>query len=117
MQAEQGFAMRPFPRGHKGLTLVANGKLEPAGEAYLNMVTSEGLSAKPGDRVVLTDIKFDHTKIVFELNGGPDLKHRFLRHIQIGVGPDVHESRGAGRRSGARWARGSPWHSEATFPS
>ena len=40
LQAEQGFAMRPFPRGHKGLTLVANGKLEPAGEAYLNMVTS-----------------------------------------------------------------------------
>jgi hypothetical protein len=33
LQSEQGFAMRPFPRGHKGLTLAANGKLEPAGEA------------------------------------------------------------------------------------
>jgi hypothetical protein len=53
LQAEQGFAMRPFPRGHKGLTLVANGKLEPAGEAYLNMVIASGTSAKPGDRVVL----------------------------------------------------------------
>ncbi len=41
LQSEQGFAMRPFPRGHKGLTLVANGKLEPAGEAYLNMVISQ----------------------------------------------------------------------------
>ncbi len=51
LQAEQGFAMRPFPRGHKGLTLVANGKLEPAGEAYLNMVVASGTSAKPGDRV------------------------------------------------------------------
>ena len=38
IQAEQGFAMRPFPRGHKGMTLVANGKLDPAGEGYLNMV-------------------------------------------------------------------------------
>ncbi len=28
MQSEQGFAMRPFPRGHKGLTLEANGKLD-----------------------------------------------------------------------------------------
>ncbi len=28
MQAEQGFAMRPFPMGHKGLTLEANGKLD-----------------------------------------------------------------------------------------
>jgi predicted lipoprotein with Yx(FWY)xxD motif len=89
LQSEQGFAMRPFPRGHKGLTLAANGKLDPAGEAYLNMVTAEGLSAKPGDRVVLSDIKFEHSRIVFDLNGGPDPKHRILRHIQIGVGPDV----------------------------
>jgi hypothetical protein len=86
LQAEQGFAMRPFPHGHKGLTLTANGKLSPYGEDYLKMVTSEGLSAKPGDRVVLTDIKFDHTKMVFDLNGGPDKKHRFLSHVEIGVG-------------------------------
>jgi hypothetical protein len=86
LQAEQGFAMRPFPKGHKGLTLEANGKLEPAGEAYLDMVTSAGLSAKPGDRVVITDLKFDHNKMIFMLNGGPDAKHRFLRHIQLGTG-------------------------------
>jgi hypothetical protein len=88
LESEQGFAMRPFPRGHKGLTLTANGKLDPAGEAYLNMVISDGTSAKPGDRVVLTDVKFDHSKIIFDLNGGPDLKHRILRHVQIG-GPTV----------------------------
>lgn len=86
MQSEQGFAMRPFPRGHKGLTLVANGKLEPAGEAYLAMATEQGLCAKPGDRLVLSDVKFEKNKIVFDLNGGPDPKHRFLRHIQIGTG-------------------------------
>ena len=51
LQAEQGFAMRPFPRGHKGLMLVANGPLSPAGEDYLNLVTSQGLSAKPGETV------------------------------------------------------------------
>jgi hypothetical protein len=87
MQSEQGFAMRPFPRGHKGLTLNANGKLEPAGEGYLNMVTAEGISAKPGDRVVLTDVKIEHSRIVFELNDGPDRKHRLMRHIEIGTGP------------------------------
>lgn len=92
LQAEQGFAMRPFPRGHKGLTLVANGKLEPAGESYLNMAVSEGICAKPGDRVVITDIKFDHNKIIFLLNGGPDFKHRFLRHIQIGADPNYSNS-------------------------
>ncbi len=89
MQAEQGFAMRPFPAGHKGLTLVANGDLSPAGEAYLNMVVSSGLSAKPGGRLVVTDVKIDHNKMIFDLNGGPDAKHRFLRHIQIGMGPDI----------------------------
>jgi hypothetical protein len=87
LQAEQGFAMRPFPRGRKGLTLVANGELKPAGEDYLNMITSAGTCAKPGDRLVLTDVKIDRSKIVFDLNGGPDEKHRFLRHIQIGSGP------------------------------
>jgi predicted lipoprotein with Yx(FWY)xxD motif len=87
MQAEQGFAMRPFPRGHKGLTLAANGKLEPAGEQYVAMATSQGISAKPGDRLVLTDVKIDHSKIIFDLNGGPDPRHNFLRHIEIGAGP------------------------------
>ncbi|HEX4284775.1 MAG TPA: hypothetical protein VHZ28_06750 [Terracidiphilus sp.] len=90
LQSDQGFAMRPFPRGHHGLTLVANGKLEPAGESYLSMVTSNGMSAKPGDRLVITDVKIDKSKIVFDLNGGPDAKHRFLRHIQIGAGPELN---------------------------
>jgi hypothetical protein len=90
MQAEQGFAMRPFPKGHKGLTLVANGKLDPAGEPYLEMVTKEGTSAKPGDRLVLTDVKIENNKIVFDINGGPDHKHRFLRHVQIGTGPSMN---------------------------
>ena len=87
MQSEQGFAMRPFPRGHRGLTLEANGKLAPAGEPYLEMVTKEGTSAKPGDRLVLTDVKIENSKIIFDLNGGPDHKHRFLRHVEIGTGP------------------------------
>jgi hypothetical protein len=89
LQSEQGFAMRPFPKGHKGLTLVANGKLEPAGEAYLTMVTTQGLCAKPGDRVVLSDVKIEKNKIIFDLNGGPDRKHRFLSHIQLGTGTSM----------------------------
>jgi hypothetical protein len=86
LQSEQGWAMRPFPRGHKGLSLQANGNLKPAGEGYLEMVTQFGLCAKPGDAIMVTDIKFEKNKIVFMINGGPDLKHRFLRHIEIGAG-------------------------------
>jgi hypothetical protein len=89
LQSDQGFANRPFPRGHKGLTLKANGKLEPAGISYLNTVISEGLSAKPGTRVVITDVKIDKSRIVLDFDGGPDAKHRFLRHIQISAGPQM----------------------------
>lgn len=88
--AERGFAMRPLPLGHAGLTLVANGGLTPAGQAYLDMVTEQGVSSKPGDPVVITDVKVEPTRIIFMFNGGPDLKHRFLRHIELGGsgGPD-----------------------------
>ncbi len=91
MQAEQGFANRPFPRGRKGLTLQANGTLEPAGVKYLNEVVNNGLSAKPGSRVVVTDIKIDKSRMILDFDGGPDAKHRFLRHVQIGVGPDADD--------------------------
>lgn len=87
MQAEQGFAMRPLPGGHKGLTLEANGKLDPAGEGYLNMVIANGMSVKPGQRVVITDVRIDKNKLIFDVNDGPDGKHRFLRHISIGTDP------------------------------
>jgi hypothetical protein len=86
LEAEQGFAMRPLPRGHKGLMLAANGKVEPAGEGWLQMVTENGISAKPGERVTVTNVKIDHNKMIFDLNGGPDLKHRFMRHVEIGGG-------------------------------
>lgn len=79
--------MRPLPQGHKGLTLVANGNLEPVGEEYVKMAVNAGVAARPGDRVVITDVKINRTSIVFDLNGGPDLKHRFLRHIHVGMGP------------------------------
>jgi hypothetical protein len=87
LQSEQGFAMRPFPRGHKGLLLNANGTLDPAGEGYLQLATANGICAKPGDRVVLSDVKVERSKIVFQINGGPDRKHRFLSHVEIGTGP------------------------------
>jgi len=84
--AEQGFAMRPFPKGKKGLTLAANGKLSPSGEGYVAAITEQGLSVKPGDRVVLSNIRIDKEKIVFDINGGPEHKNEFLRHVQIGMG-------------------------------
>ncbi len=91
MQSEQGFAMRPLPHGHKGLMLAANGRLKPAGQAYVRMAVTDGIASRPGDRVVITDVKVHHSDIIFDLNGGPDLKHRFLSHLSVGMGGGMDE--------------------------
>ena len=84
--SEQGFAMRPLPLGSQGLQLVANGALSPAGEKYVHVLDSKGFSSRPGDRVIITKITFHPDRIVFETNGGPDLPHKYLRHMQVGAG-------------------------------
>lgn len=84
MQNEQGFAMRPLPISN--LVLHANGHMDPMGDRYVELLHSKGFSAKPGDRVVVTDIKFHEKAIELDLNGGPEHKHKYLRHIEVGVG-------------------------------
>ncbi len=85
LDAEQGFAVRPVPKGGHGLGLHANGQLDPGGTNYLHALDEKGVSVKPGDRVILSDVKIEKDRIVFDLNGGPDRKHKWLRHVQIGA--------------------------------
>ncbi|QHN03544.1 hypothetical protein FTO74_09310 [Granulicella sp. WH15] len=82
-EAEQGFAHRALPLGASGLTLIANGKLTPGGDEYRHVLYEKGQSAGPGDRIVVTGLEIKGDRIVIDLNGGPYVKHRFLRHIQI----------------------------------
>jgi len=89
LEAEQGFAHRALPMGGEGLTLLANGGLNPGGEAYRELIYKKGQSAAAGDRVVITMVTVKPDRIVFDLNGGPFLKHRFLRHIQLNDAPIV----------------------------
>jgi hypothetical protein len=83
--AEQGFAARPFPRGSKGVTLQANDKLSPDQEKYAKMLYGKGLAVGAGERIAITRLKIAGKRIVFDLNGGPDHKHKWLRHVQIGM--------------------------------
>jgi hypothetical protein len=85
MQSEQGFAMRPLPIAN--LNLHANGHMDPTGEKYVDLLHQKGTSAKPGDRLVVTDIKINEKTIELDLNGGFQHKHRILRHISIGMDP------------------------------
>lgn len=88
LEAEQGFAHRALPLGDS-LVLMANGNLKPGGEAYKQMIYKKGESAAPGDRVAITTVTVKPDRIIFDLNGGPYLKHRFLRHIELNDNPMV----------------------------
>jgi hypothetical protein len=90
LQAEQGFAMRPLPVGN--LDLQANGGMVPGGEKYIDELHAKGVSVKPGDRVVVTDIKFHDNSIAIDLNNGPEHKHKYLRHISVGMDPTATNS-------------------------
>ena len=80
--AEQGFAHRALPFG-SGLTLEANGPLSPGAKEYRHMLFEKGQAAAPGDRVQVTALVVRGDRLVLDLNGGPYVKHRFLRHVQL----------------------------------
>jgi hypothetical protein len=83
LEAEQGFAHRALPMGGSGLTLQANGPLAPDPADYRKMIFEKGQAAAAGDRVIITSIEVKDNRIIFDINGGPYLKHRILRHIQF----------------------------------
>lgn len=85
LESEQGFAIRPLPISN--LDLRVNGQMDPDGEKYIELLHNKGMAAKPGDRVVITDIKIRDDRIVIDLNNGPEHKHKYLRHISIGMDP------------------------------
>jgi hypothetical protein len=83
-QADEAFAVRPLPLGTKGIVLHANGPLTPSGNAYAEELEKFGVSAKPGDRVVITKFEVRPDRIVFEFNDGPEKHHHILQHVQVG---------------------------------
>lgn len=80
---EQGFAHRSLPLGAPGLTLHANGRLTIDSETLKRKMYKDGMAAAAGDRIMVTDIAVLPDRINIDVNGGPYLPHRFLRHINI----------------------------------
>jgi hypothetical protein len=83
-QADEAFAVRPLPLGTKGVSLHANGPLTPSGSAYAEELEKYGISAKPGDRVVITKFEVRPDRILFEFNDGPEKHHHILQHVEVG---------------------------------
>jgi hypothetical protein len=95
LQAEQGFTMRPLPIST--LTLHANGEMQPSGSDYVHTIHDHGMSAKAGERVTITDVKIEKDRLSLDFNGGPEHKHKWLRHVSVGMDPNmttpvVHDS-------------------------
>ncbi len=99
LDAEQGFAHRALPMG-AGLTLRANGPLDPGPDKYKEMIYKKGQSAAPGDRVAITAMIIKPDRIILDLNGGPYAKHRFLSHVSFNDNPVAQQP--AEQPTGAR---------------
>ena len=80
---EQGFAHRALPLGAPGLVLHANGRLTESSETLKRRMFKDGMTAGAGDRVMVTDIAVLADRIYVDVNGGPYLPHRYLRHLSI----------------------------------
>lgn len=87
LESEQGFAHRALPLSV--VVLQANGNLTPGPVAYKKLIYDKGQAATVGDRVAVTALEFKKDRLIVDLNGGPYPPHRFLSHIQIGVGGAV----------------------------
>lgn len=83
LNAEHVFARTFFPMGQKGLAL-KNGKIEPGPEKIQELLADHGSAAKPGDRIMITNVEIRDRYIHFEINGGPKKKSKWYQHLEVG---------------------------------
>lgn len=94
LTAEHVFSRCLMPMGLKGLR-IKNGVLSPNEQGLAQMVSEHGAAARPGDRVVITNVVIAEKSIAFEINGGPKKKEKWYQHIQVGVGGTMATPGGA----------------------
>lgn len=97
LQAEHAYTKLAFPQGKKGI-IIKDGKISPGEMELGQLVAKEGPAANSGDRILITDMRFETNKIIFELNGGPRKGLKWYQHISIvGMGGEVPVAQGDGR--------------------
>jgi hypothetical protein len=91
LNAELGYARKPFPMGKVGIKLNAkDGKVTPDDQQLEAMMAGYGPAIKTGDRARITEVKIKDKSIIFDLNGGPQKKKKWYEHIQVsGMGGTV----------------------------
>jgi hypothetical protein len=85
LQSERVFVRTVFPKGDTGLT-IKNGKITPTDQQIETLVAEYGFAAKPGDRVIITNIDFKEKAIVVDINGGGKKHQKWYQHVSVGAG-------------------------------
>src|SRR5271165_2028782 len=85
LTAEHCFARKAFPMGHKGLE-IKRGVVSPSDAQVAQLIAENGLVAKAGDKVVITNVVVEEKTIVIEINGGSKKKEKWYQHVQVGMG-------------------------------
>ncbi len=85
LTAERVFVRHPFPMGEKGLQ-IKNGVVTPTDQQIAALIAEHGLAAKPGDRVIITNVILKEKSIVLEINGGGKKHEKWYQHVSVGAG-------------------------------
>jgi len=84
LTAERVFMRTPLPMGERGLE-IKDGKMSPSEQQVAALVMQHGFAAKPGDRVVITNVLIKEKSIVFEINGGGKKHEKWYQHVELGA--------------------------------
>jgi hypothetical protein len=82
--AERPFVHRAFPRGKAGIR-IEGGKITPPEAEMDQLIAQFGPAAKPGERVQITDVRFEHHGIALDINGGAVKRKKWRDRVSIGV--------------------------------
>ncbi len=85
LTAERVFVRTVFPLGEKGLEL-KDGKLTPDSQKVAQLAMEHGFAAKPGDRVIISNVVVKEKSIVLEINGGGKKHEKWYQHVSVGMG-------------------------------
>jgi hypothetical protein len=89
--SELVYAHTTFPIGKKGLML-RDGKVTPEGKDLDQLLAMWGPAVKPGEQMMITNIRIKDNRIHFDVNGGSIKKKKWYDHIQLGVGSNTMET-------------------------
>lgn len=83
VDAEFVHTRKYLPLGAKDIEVTPEGEVKPGDAKLFQMMQAQGVAAKLGDKVQITNVRFHDKSITFEINGGAKSKSKWYQHIQI----------------------------------